>query len=336
MFGAFSEKISASAGTSVAALLALAGAAGTARADSGLLFFEAQSVVGWSSRERGVVWHSMSEHEPMQKNSVGADWIHRFSGDGGDFASAALQARLAYDDADDSPELQLYNAYFRAKSAAGDFWLGHSRVAFGLASYWDTHSDLLGDLTMRGVSFDRDWGAGWNLDTERGNAAASFTAGSGMGFRRYGNWLASARAALGTLAWDNWTTGVSVQFGRRLDAMGYDVMSDEPADVRLVSWDAALNFDAVEQKLEIDAGRKAHAAFFAALYRVGVALDADEQWKIEAQASLVHEAGGNAAFAGTCVSFRPNSDLTLRLMLARDFEGDETLLVAQAYWYLPI
>lgn len=336
MFGAFSEKISASAGTSVAALLALAGAAGTARADSGLLFFEVQSVVGWSSRERGVVWHSMSEHEPMQKNSVGADWIHRFSDDGGDFASAALQARLAYDDADDSPELQLYNAYFRAKSAAGDFWLGHSRVAFGLASYWDTHSDLLGDLTMRGVSFDRDWGAGWNLDTERGNAAASFTAGSGMGFRRYGNWLASARAALGTLAWDNWTTGVSVQFGRRLDAMGYDVMSDEPADVRLVSWDAALNFDAVEQKLEIDAGRKAHAAFFAALYRVGVALDADEQWKIEAQASLVHEAGGNAAFAGTCVSFRPNSDLTLRLMLARDFEGDETLLVAQAYWYLPI
>lgn len=208
MFGAFSEKISASAGTSVAALLALAGAAGTARADSGLLFFEVQSVVGWSSRERGVVWHSMSEHEPMQKNSVGADWIHRFSGDGGDFASAALQARLAYDDADDSPELQLYNAYFRAKSAAGDFWLGHSRVAFGPASYWDTHSDLLGDLTMRGVSFDRDWGAGWNLDTERGNAAASFTAGSGMGFRRYGNWLASARAALGTLAWDNWTTGV--------------------------------------------------------------------------------------------------------------------------------
>ena len=333
MRGAFFTKLFASAGTSAAAFVALAG---TACADSGLLFFEAQSVVGWSSRERGVVWHSMSEHEPMQKNSVGADWIHRFSGDGGDFASAALQARLAWDDAEDAPELQLYNAYFQAKSAVGDFRLGHTRVAFGLASYWDTHSDLLGDLTMRGVSFDRDWGAGWNLDTERGNAAATFTAGSGMGFRRYGNWLASARAALGTLAWDNWTTGVSVQFGRRLDAMGYDVMSDEPDDVRLVAWDAALNFDAVEQKLEIDAGRKAHAAFFAALYRVGVALDADEQWKIEAQASLVHEAGGNAVFAGTCVSFRPNSDLTLRLMLARDFEGDETLLVAQAYWYLPI
>lgn len=333
MRGAFFTRLFASAGTSAAAFVALAG---TACADSGLLFFEAQSVVDWSSRERGVVWHSMSEHEPMQKNSVGADWIHKFSGEGGDFASAALQARLAWDDAEDAPELQLYNAYFQAKSAVGNFRLGHTRVAFGLAPYWDTHSDLLGDLTMRGVSFDRDWGAGWNLDTERGNAAATFTTGSGMGFRRYGNWLASARAALGTLAWDNWTTGVSVQFGRRLDAMGYDVMSDEPDDVRLVAWDAALNFDAVEQKLEIDAGRKAHAAFFAALYWVGVALDADEQWKIEAQASLVHEVGGNAAFAGTCVSFRPNSDLTLRLMLARDFEGDETLLVAQAYWYLPI
>ena len=321
---------------SVAAFLCALVCAVPAQASGDLLFLEVQGIFGYSTGTDSEVWHSAGEHEPMQKNSVGFDYVRKFSGSRGDWATAALQFRLAYDDSDDNPEAQLYNAYFKAKTALGDFWLGHNRVAFGLASYWDTHADLLGDLTMRGVSFDRDWGIGYAYDTAFGNVAASLTTGTGMGIRTYGNWLAGARAAYGVLNYDNYTTGISLQFGRVLDVMGYEVMNRDPAEIWLFAWDGAWNFDNFEQKIELDVGQRAHAPLYALLYRFGVIPDADERWKAELQASFVRENHDDAWLAGACISRRVTSDLTLRFMISHNFETDENLFVGQFYYYLPV
>ncbi len=52
----------------------------------------------------------------MQKPSVGFDFIRRFSSETGDFASIALQGRLAYDPTSERYiEPQLNNAYVKAK-----------------------------------------------------------------------------------------------------------------------------------------------------------------------------------------------------------------------------
>lgn len=326
-------------GTAAAVCAALAASAGTLFADSDLLFLEAQLVGGYSTRERGFVGHSADAHDAMQKSSVGFDYVRKFSGDGGDWGAAAVQFRLAFDDGaagGNAVEAQLYNAFFKMKSPAGDFWAGHNRVAFGLASYWDTHADLLGDLTMLGVSFDRDWGAGWSLDTARGNVSASLTTGSGMSLRTDGNWLAGTRVGFGVLDSDNGNVGASAMFGKTLDAMGYDVMSRAPDELLMLGFDAAWNADAFEQKIELDGGQKARRAYFAALYRFSVKLDADERARLEFQPAFVREKGAEDWTLGAGTSFRLTADLTLRVMAQYRRDGNDRRLVGQLYYYLPI
>ena len=213
-----------------------------------LLYFEAQGIAGWSSAENKAVYHSASKHDVMQKNSIGFDWLHKFSGQSGDWASAALQMRLAYNDSDHDFTPQVYNAWFKIKTRAGDVWAGHNRIAFGLASYWDTHADLLGDMPMQGVGFDRDWGAGWSMDTADGNLSASITTGSGMPLRTYGNKIFAARAAKGVLNYDNYTAGLSVMAGKTLDTMGYKIMNRSPKNQWLIGFDGALNSNNLEHK----------------------------------------------------------------------------------------
>lgn len=322
------------AGTAIFAAFA---AAGTAFADSDLLFLEVQLVGGWSTRERDAIWHSAGTHDAMQKNSVGFDYLRKFSGARGDWGAAALQFRLAWDDADGGVEAQLYNAFFKMKSAVGDFWAGHNRVAFGLSSYWDTHADLIGDLTMLGgAGFDRDWGAGWALDTEFGNVAATLTTGSGMGIRTYGNWLAGTRVGFGSLNYDNYNFGVSLIFGKTLDAMGYDVMSREPDDLAVLGWDAAFNVDAFEHKVEIDFGRKASEPYFAALYCFSVKLDDEERARLEFQPAFVAENRSEDWTLSAGTSWRLTSDVTLRFMYQFRHDGNDSRFVGQIYYYLPI
>ena len=68
---------------------------GAARADDHLLNFEAQEVFGYSSYYGRTIPYSSSRNSVMQKPSVGFDYLQRYSGDSGDFATVALQYRLA-------------------------------------------------------------------------------------------------------------------------------------------------------------------------------------------------------------------------------------------------
>ena len=52
-----------------------------AAAGENLLYLEGQAVGGYSSSERKVVFHSMSAGEPMQKTSLGFDFLGKFSSD---------------------------------------------------------------------------------------------------------------------------------------------------------------------------------------------------------------------------------------------------------------
>ena len=171
-----------------------------ALAENSLLYLEAQGIAGYSW-PGGVIYRSDIPDDVMQLNSVGFDYIRKFSGEYGDFATFALQARLAFvpDSGEDKARLQLYNAYFKAKGGFADVWAGHNRIAFGLASWWDTHGELLQPLYIYGFGFDRDWGVGLSRDTASGSFSAAVTLGSGMGIRDYGNAVFTARASQGVL-----------------------------------------------------------------------------------------------------------------------------------------
>ena len=309
---------------------------GSAYADNTLIYFEAQGIGGYSSGEHKAVYHSFDKHDAMQKNSLGVDLLHKFSGHSGDWGAAALQFRLAYDDDDKDLTPQFYNAYLKYKTSTGDIWGGHNRIAYGLSSYWDTHSDLIGDLTMQGVGFDRDWGVGYNYDYEKGNISASLTSGTGMNIRDYGNWLAATRASYGVMNYDNYTFGASVMFGKTLDTMGYEIMDKYPKDTWLLGIDTAYNVNNFEHKAELDGGERNHYAYWAALYRLSIKLDNDEQWKWDIQPTYVYEEKNEDWTFANALNYQLTSDIKLSFMHRYQHQNNDNMYIGQVYFYKPI
>jgi hypothetical protein len=319
-------------------LLAALIAAAPAAADDHLLFLEGQGVAGYSSEERRPIYYSMNPDAEMQKPSLGFDYLQRFSGAGGDVGSLAFQGRLALTDDGDSITLepQAYNAWIKAKTGAGDFWLGHNRPAFGLGSYFDSHGLLLRTLPVQGFGYDRDWGAGYYRDTKWGNVALSATTGSGMPILfKGGNGMAAARVSVGVLGEDNFNAGLSAGFGKTLDTMGYVLRDPEPRDMRLVGADATLLRDNQEHRLDVQGGEWLGEVSMAASYRFGLLLGAEGRVKVELQPTWWWW-NGRELLLSACVSGQATSSLTVRGMYEYWQEADEHRAIAQLYYYSPI
>lgn len=144
--------------------LALAGACGLCYSSNYLFYLEGLGIAGFSFAPKKVIFYSLHQEEAMQKPSLGFDYVQRFSGETGDFAVLAIQARLAINAGGEKKlEPQLYNAFLKYKAKILDIWVGHNRPALGLASYLDSHGLLLQTVAMNGFGFDRDWGVGKDL-----------------------------------------------------------------------------------------------------------------------------------------------------------------------------
>jgi hypothetical protein len=311
--------------------VALAIAQSASAADS-LFYFEAQGVAGYSSEENGAIYRSAGRHDVMQKNSIGFDLIKKFSGETGDVASVGFQFRLAYDVDMQKVEPQLFNAYLKGKTPIGDLWIGHDRIAFGLASYWDTHGDLLQPLPMQGFGFDRDWGGGFSKDFAKGDLKLAFTAGTGMGFAMDENFLGSARGSFGVLSYDNYNIGLSIMGGKIPDTMGYEIM-DKRKDVLIGGMDIAFNYNNLEQKAEVNYGVKNEKQALAAFYRLGVNFLDENRLKLEAQYAYADQEGRQNHTPGGGVTFRLTQDLTLRTMYEWSSESNEHRVAVQLYAY---
>ncbi|MCX5878827.1 MAG: hypothetical protein NTY44_06945, partial [Deltaproteobacteria bacterium] len=226
----------------IAIALVLLVLASPAFGKSYLLYLEAQGVGGYDTDKDGPIYYSMNPLDVMQKPSVGFDFLQRFSSETGDWGSFALQMRLAYNEAyratgEDEFQVQLYNAFFKYKAGFADLWVGHSRIAFGMASYLDSHALLLQPLAMYGYGYDRDWGVGATRDFEWGNLSVSYSTGTGMPLEFDGNYLMSARISKGVLNRDNYNIGFSSSYGKPLETIGYEVILHEPIKTFLVGTD---------------------------------------------------------------------------------------------------
>ena len=316
----------------VISLLALSIWPASLYSSSYLFFLEVQGIAGYSSTAKKAVFFSMSQMEAMQKPSLGFDYIHRFSGETGDFAVLAVQARLAVNaEGDKTFEPQLYNAYLKFKTRAADIWVGHSRPKFGLASYFDNHAQLLQPLSMNG--FDRDWGLGLERDYAWGNAGISLTSGSGMELRFKGNYLLSGRISKGILSQDNYNFGFSVGYGKILDVMGYHLKAEEPMRFAMAGADLVWLWNNIENRVEVMAGDKAGNGAFALFWRVGAGLLEESRLKIEVQ-PVAYRAGGKTQIQFSAgVTYLASADWTLRGMYLYDKETKDSRIVFQIYYY---
>ena len=306
--------------------------AGLAFADADLFYTEIQGVAGYSSAADRAVYRSGRADDAMQLNSIGFDYLRKFSGTYGDTGTAALQVRAAYNADKAAAELQIYNAYWKNKTPHGDVWLGHNRTAFGLASYWDTHGDLLQPLPMYGFGLDRDWGVGWNKDTLGGGWQAGLTTGSGLPLRADGNWLFTGRVSRGILSYDNYTIGLSVLAGQTADSMGH-MPAVELEKIQLAALDAAYNIDNLEHKLELNSGSRADQPALAGFYRLGVNLLDENRLKLEGQYVYTKINLTENYWLGAGAAYRFTPELTGRLLYELETKINEYQAAAQIYSY---
>jgi hypothetical protein len=303
-----------------------------------LLYFEAQGILGYSSELDKTIYYSMNPDAEMQKPSLGFDYIKRFSGESGDIATLALQARLAItvDGSKYKLEPQIYNAYLKMKTPVPYVWVGHNRPAFGLSSYFDSHGLLLRTLAIQGFGYDRDWGVGTYKDFSWGDISASATTGSGMPFLLKGNYMTAARVSYGVLSQDNMNLGFSMGYGKTLDTMGYKLRDSEPREMMLAGMDLTILRNNLEHRFDILAGKWLGEDSLAISYRFGVNLDPEARMKIEAQPTYWKFSEDNNYELALCLSFIATSNLTVRMMYTYDNNERDNRVIMQLYYYKPI
>lgn len=306
---------------------------GTVWADPYLFFLESQMVSGYSLEKARIVFYSHAYEDVMQKPSLGFDYLQKFTGSSGDNATLAIQARLAFNvNEGQLLEPQLYNAYFRFRTAFGYFRIGHHRPSQGLTSYLDNHALLLNSLSMNGYGFDRDWGIGWNLDTEWGDLGLSVTTGTGMPIYLEGNYWIAFRSAYGILNRDNYTLGLSLAGGQKLETMGYKLMHSEPYQSRQAMLDMAYLLNNIEHRMELGVQDQYNQNGWSVLYRLTVNFLEENRLKIEFQPLWQHGSDDNHQITAA-VAYQWLSSLTLRSMYQYQHQPEDHRLVLQLYYY---
>jgi hypothetical protein len=322
----------------VSIALILLVSASPAFAKSYLLFLEAQGVGGYSEENDEAIYYSMNPVDVMQKPSVGFDYLQRFSSETGDWGSFALQMRLAYNEAyratgEEEFQVQIYNAFFKYKAGFADVWVGHNRIAFGLASYLDSHALLLQPLAMYGYGYDRDWGVGMTRDFEWGDLSLSYSTGSGMPLEFDGNYLISGRASYGVLSRDNYNIGVSSTYGKPIDTIGYEKIMPDPMRTFLYGADFTYFLNNIENRFEAVAGEKMEEDTYAFLWRIGVNFLEEDRLKLEFQPVYRNFEGDWNYELNGGITYKLTSDIALRGVYTYDAEMNDNRVVFQIYWY---
>lgn len=299
-----------------------------------LFFLELQAVGAYATASNDFELFSLMPDDVMQKPSLGFDLIRRFSGKSRDIGLLAVQARLAYDEQGGHKlEPQLYNAYFRLKTRSVNIWAGHNRPAIGLSSVLDGHALLLPAPAMLGFGFDRDWGVGVERDFPSGGVAVSLTAGSGMPLYLKGNYLVAARLFKGVLARDNYSVGLSLAQGNILETMGYSLLISEPFAWTAASLDITHVWRNLENRAEIQVGRRDDAGAFLFFWRAGLGLLDESRLKLEVQPVLKRSLGTWDTSFGFGLTYLFNADLAGRFMVLDDSERRGARFVLQFYYY---
>jgi hypothetical protein len=318
---------------------------GMAHASDHLLYFEAQGIAGYSSEIKKTIYYSMNPEAEMQKPSLGFDYLKRFSGESGDWATFALQGRLALtQDLENNEngnayklEPQIYNAYLKTKTPWTYVWVGHNRPAFGLSSYFDSHGLILRTLAIQGFGYDRDWGGGLYRDFSWGDVSASVTTGSGMPvYFKGGNYMTAARVSYGVQSQDNFNVGFSLGYGSTLDTMGYTLRDPEPREMRLAGADLTILRDNLEHRFDLLAGTWLDKDTYGLFYRFGVNLDQEGRLKMEAQPTYWKFGEEENYQLSLCFSSQVTSNLMVRLGYTYDDNTNDNRVLLQLYYYRPI
>ena len=313
-------------------------------AEQALFYKEANLIGGYSDRDK---WVGKSS-ELM--NSVGFEYYRKFSNDYGDFLTADLQMRLAYDSKSSAKNawgLEIHNAWLQYKfNSVNKVKVGHFRPAFGLEQVLDTHGTILQTLAPKNIGFKKDWGLALEGALPNFDYSAALQLGSGMSiYRRDRSFLSTFR--IGTPSGRNAQSGLSFMYGKTLETEGMstyprsDLLSDTAVLKKRVGLDGQFNFGPYLMKSEVAFGTDEHKNVLGYLVEVDYTVPKLQNLELELQyQSWQHHLGEGDTDDSTLtagLSFKLSQSVTLRAAFMHDFnlmggrEDDQVLL--QVYYF---
>lgn len=313
-------------------------------ANESLFYKEINAIGGYSRQEH---WIGKSS---TLSNSLGFEDYRKFSTEYGDFLTTDLQLRAAYDSTKNSHDawsLQIHNAWLEYRLGSGKkVRLGHFDVPFGLEPSLDTHGTILQTIAEMNIGSKQDWGLAFKGVGQSFEFETALQIGSGMSvYRRDGSFLASAR--LGSASNNNFQCGISLLYGRWLDAPGMntfprnDLTSDETTLKKRVGFDAQYLFGPFLFKSEVDYGSNNHDAVLGHFWEVDYTLPRHQNWEFELQFQSwindLRQSNSDDSTLGLGVSYKVNQNVTVRSVYYHDFNrmggNEDDQFLVQVYYF---
>jgi len=313
-------------------------------ANEELFYKEFNLIGGYSDRD-----HWVGKSNDLT-NSIGFEDYRKFSNGYGDYLTADLQMRLAYDSVQNSHNawgIQVHNAWLLYKmNYAAKLRIGHFDPAFGLEPQLDTHGTILQTLAMKDIGFKKDWGVGLEGALPKFDYKLALQLGSGMGIhRRDESFLLTAR--VGTPTSENFQYGVSFLYGRVLESEDMrtipqdKLLSDNTISKKRVGLDSQYLFGPYLLKGEIAYGENDNKKVLGYLGELDYIIPRYQNWELELQfQSWINKLGESSSDDSTLTlgtSYRFSQSTTLRAAFSHDFNSmgqkEEDRILLQFYFF---
>jgi hypothetical protein len=303
-------------------------------AESNSIFYKELNLIGGYSDSNEWLSEAM-----MLKNSIGAEYFRKFSGEQGDYLTLDLQTRLVYDfskDFKDAWGLEAHNAWLEYKLGLGyKLRVGHFDPYFGLEPNLDTHGTILQSLATKNIVFKSDWGAGFRWFYRYFDYDAALQLGSGMSIKENGNFLLTQR--IGKPQENNLSYGLSLLYGKVLsDSMSEMGMSDKPILNNRIGLDAQYLIRSLQFKGEIAYGKNDKRDVLGLFAEADYTLPFLQTLELEAQLQSWQEEMINDNLMDSTLalglSYKLTSKIALRTAYFHNIDKDKQVFI-QFYYF---
>jgi hypothetical protein len=309
------------------------------------LFYKEANLIGGYSEKDG--W---SDSIPYMPSSLGFEYYRKFSNEYGDYMTADLQFRVAYDSLKDINEawgVEFHNAWLEYKLMPMlKARAGHFKVPFGLEPLLDTHGTILQTLAEQDIGFKHDWGGALRGYISRIDYEMSLQLGSGMSLRMGdGNYLVSARAGLSQD--ENPQAGLSLLYGEILRSAGMStlprnkLLSNDPVRKKRIGLDGMYLYGPLLFKAEAAFGQNNDKYVFGYLGEADYTFPHHQDLEFELQfKSWINDLEtrkSDETMLTAGFSYKVTQSVTLRGAYMRVFnimnDGTDNRVVFQFYYY---
>ena len=313
-------------------------------AEQSLFYKEVNLIGGYSDRDKGVGKSS------ALMNSVGFEYFRKFSNDYGDFLTADLQMRLAYDSSEaweDAWALQIHNAWLQYKvNSSAKIKAGHFDSPFGLEQVLDTHGTILQTLASQNIGFKKDWGVALEGALPHFDYSTALQLGSGMSiYRKDGSFLATTR--IGTPSENNLQGGLSLMYGEALQPKGMstfpraELVFDTTVLKKRVGLDGQYLWGQYLVKAEVAYGKDDKKDVVGHLFEIDYTIPRFQDLRLGLQYKIwqhdIEKSGTDDSTITLSASYKLSAAVTLRTALMHDInrmggQEDDRVLV-QLYYF---